>query len=254
MWPIRSKQLEVYLGSHLVGWRWAGAEVEHWQDTCSLEEGLSLVRTELNSRPKARLRVWLASSLARPLALMSMAESGARNADELRALARAQVSTQQTSPDTADVAIWLGRPPRSPNWLAVAVDGPNWATIRAAFAVGSTRVDSIRPWWDQALPSILPKAEKTTGVADGTVTSFSIAEPDGMILGATRQGLLIDIGFELAAAYDPDWQLTLRRHALSVGAQGIATSLCLRKAAIPGSDRSESSMAAAVGSLERNTQ
>ena len=241
--------MELYLCSRLVGWRWSGEVTEHWHDVDSLEEGLSRGRSEAQSRSKARLRIWLASSLARPLALMSMVESGARNAGELRALAQAQGSAL-----TGAAKIWLGRPTRDSDWLAVAIDDADWSRIRAALGDGTVRVDSIRPWWDQALSHILPGIAKQAMAADGVITGFSIAEPGGMILGAMQQDRLIEIGFEVAADYDPDWRLTLRRHALSIGTQGGAMSFSLRQERTAGYDENESAAEVAVGSLARTSQ
>ena len=249
MWRIRSERLELYLCSGLLGWRWSGEVTEHWQAVDSLEEGLSLGRSEAQSRPTARLRIWLSSSLARPISLMSMAESGARNSGELSALARAQASAQ-----AGEATIWLGRPTRGSDWLAVAVDAADWSRIGAALGDGTARLDSIRPWWDQALSHILPGTAKQATVADGAITGFSIAEPGGMILGAMQQDRLIEIGFEVAAAYDPDWRLTLRRHALSVGTQGAAMSFSLHTASTTRCEENDGTAEVAVGSLARTSR
>lgn len=210
MWWVRSRRVEVYLGESLVGWRAAGEAAARWRDTSTVDGGLAVLAgwCAEDAAPK-RLRVWLGSSLAQPW--MLPADAGVRSRPEARALATAM------APDTTS---WAEAPKV---WTAPWRDGQATACVAmpgriasallvagAAKGASIAHVESVRPWWNQALDEALARSR-----ADRVPCGWSLAEPDGLVCGLASDGRLDELRFEASKRHDANWTLLRRRLAIN---------------------------------------
>jgi hypothetical protein len=79
-----------------------------------------------------------------------------------------------------------------------------------ATASSIAQVESVRPWWNQALDQALTRSRE-----QGVPCGWSVAEPDGLVCGLARQGRLEAVRFEARKRHDADWTQLRRRLALN---------------------------------------
>jgi hypothetical protein len=230
---VRSEQAEIYLSSDCVGLRSDRASVPDWVDVPDLDAGLARIADALTQVPMqscGRVRIWLGSTLARPL--MLTASAGARNRDEAKALAGmlAADATGFVEP----VRVWANawRPKRG--GMAVVMPERVWTALNAAVDEArnqrakvrgreisrSLELISVRPWWNQAVDAMLAESAR-----DSNRIGWSLAEADGVVHGIVDNGEVVEAGFDAIGPHDADGSLLRRRLAVNWEGVGMARHL-----------------------------
>jgi hypothetical protein len=206
VWWDRSRRIDIYLGPSLVGCSGAPGASARWQAAAGIDDALGQLQRWIADEPgRVRARVWLASTLARPL--MLAADCGAKDGREAAALASmlAQDSIGQDDEPKVWCAPWRpGRPT-----LAAAVSRELWTRLDQfgpARGGRRVRIDSVRPWWNQVMDAMLARSRDGAGGLGWTVS-----EPDGFVAGLARAGQPADVVFEQPKGHDRDWALLRRR-------------------------------------------
>jgi hypothetical protein len=219
----RSDIAEAYLSPSCAGLVTARAPQARWFDTGNLSESCARLAEELSQTPFngcRRLRVWLASALARPLIVP--ARSGARNVSEVKALV-AMLAADATGLD-GPVRTWLARWRADQAALAVVVTEREWTELQETLQTArrlraeskgdntSRRLElvSAKPWWNHALDEALSASGR-----DGSGFGWSLSERDGVVHGLVDGGRIIEAAFETRSVHDMDGALLRRR--LEVG-------------------------------------
>lgn len=210
---VRSKAVEAYLGETLVGCSGLDGVVARWATVPDLDAGVAQLRAwALSAELPIRARIWLGSSLARPLVLAS--NCGARNSREASELA--SLTAGEVTGLLGELKVWSapwrdGRPTMAVairRELLTALQSPGPSLNARRF-----RVDSVRPWWNQICDPVLSRS-RTQSRAIG----WSLAEPDGLVHGRIEGGEVVEAAYEAPKARDPDW--TLLRRRLTIGWAG----------------------------------
>jgi len=210
---VRSKAAEAYLGETLVGCTGLDGAITRWAAVPDVDAGVARLREwALSAELPIRARIWLGSTLARPLVLAS--NCGAKNSREASELVSATAGGVTGLPGELKVwsAPWRdGRPT-----MAVAVRRELLTALQSAGSSPNAkrfRVDSVRPWWSQIFDPVLNRS-RTQSRAIG----WSLAEPDGLVHGRIEGGEVVEAAYEALKARDPDWALLRRR--LTIGWAG----------------------------------
>jgi hypothetical protein len=219
VWWDRSELAEVYLSSRSIGMVSSRATVPSWKETQDINDGLERVAEALQQEPLqscGRVRVWLASALARPLILS--ATSGARNREEAKSL------TMMLSPDATGfeepVRVWAGAWRGNRCGLAVVMPQSLWAALnmvvqqerdnrrRARSKDGARSLDlvSVRPWWNHAIDAVIADSARDT-----SRIGWSFAQDGGVVHGIVDSGQPTEAGFDLLGTHDADGSLLRRR-------------------------------------------
>jgi len=230
VWWDRSELTEVYLSSHCIGMVSGHTGAASWIETQDVDDGLERLAQALRQVPLVscgRLRVWLASALARPLILS--ATSGARNREEAKGLA-AMLAPDATGFDEP-VRVWASAWRVNRGGLAVVMPQSLWTALNKAVeqvrenrrrvrrqdAARSLELVSVRPWWNHAIDAVIADSAR-----DANRIGWSFAEGGGVVHGIVDKGQPIEAGFDLLGAHDADGSLLRRR--LQVNWNGVATS------------------------------
>jgi hypothetical protein len=210
VWWVRSRRVEVYLGSTLVGCRGLDDLTERWAEVASLDEGLArLTEWMAVAAVPLRARVWLGSALARPFVVA--ADAGARDAGEASELARA-VASDATGLG-GELKVWLAPWRARRATLAVAIPQLLLSALEAtAGQRRGQRVVSVRPWWNQVLDDAI---ERSRGQARSI--GWSLTEPDGLVQGRLDAGQVVEAGFEAPRVHDPGGTMSRRRLQIGWG-------------------------------------
>ena len=205
---VRSKAVEAYLGETLVGCVGLDGLDARWVRVPDAHAGLAQLRewSEGAGHP-VRARIWLGSSLSRPL--MLGADCGARTAQEAAELALA-IAGDSTGL-SGDLKVWTSPWRDGCPTLAVATRKDVLATLQSAKRKG-WHVSSVRPWWNQVIDPVLNRSR-----AQARTIGWSLAEPDGLVRGRVDAGQVMEAGYETSKARDPDWTLLRRRLAIGWG-------------------------------------
>jgi hypothetical protein len=218
VWWGRSEPVEVYLSPTCLGVGGRGVAATAWQDAAGLDDALARLDAALRSPAlghRRGVRVWLASTLARPMIIG--ASAGARDAEEARALAAVRAPAG-TGLDAA-VRVWTSPWRSGRDLLAVAMPLAAWDGLERL--VGSTdvgsqggrrRLVSVKPWWNACFDAMIDESRR-----EGASIGWSLREPDGTVHGALRAGEMADIAFDAASEHDPAATLLRRRLAVSWG-------------------------------------
>ena len=230
MWWDRSELAEVYLAPRCIGLASRRAGASSWIETQGVDDGLARLAEALRQAPLqscGRLRVWLASALARPLILS--AASGARNRDEAKGLATMLV------PDATGfdepVRVWANAWRVNRGGLAVAMPAGLWTALhgvvdqardergraRRQDVARSLELTSVRPWWNHAIDAVIADSAR-----DASRIGWSLAEGRGVVHGIVDKGRPVEAGFDLLGAHDVDGLLLRRR--LQVNWDTVAAS------------------------------
>lgn len=218
MWWDRSRSVEIYLGTNLVGIRWHQEEAA-WSEVDDLQDGLMQIAAWVKEGgTQAKARVWLASGLAQPFLIP--AGSGAKNRSEAKMLAMAVAKRLLNDP--SEPTCWCDRWSVGQTTLAAGVSSQVWSLLQE-LAAGDRRVriSSVRPWWNQMLEGSLRRSEQVSGL--------SLEEPDGVMFAKYADGRVLEIGFERPKAYDPDWRLTYRRLETSWADMTFMENFCFSR-------------------------
>jgi hypothetical protein len=221
---VRSRTVEVYLGSTTVGCRGLDDLGDRWAEASRLDAGLArLGEWMAGSADPLRARVWLGAGLARPLVVAP--GSGARNAREARELASVLAADVTGLGD--ELKVWLAPWRAGRTTLAVAIPQPLLASLRAlAGARRGQRVVSVRPWWNQVLDAAIERSR--TGARS---IGWTVAEPDGLVQGRIVSGEVAEAAFEAPRTHDPDGALIRRRLEIGWGDLDEVEHLVFRPAA-----------------------
>jgi len=210
VWWDRSRRVDVYLAPSLVGCSGPAGAPARWEASGDVDEALGRLQRWVVDEPgPVRVRIWLASTLARPL--MLGADCGARDAREAAALAAALAQDAVGQGD--DPKVWCAPWRPGQPTLAAAVSRGLWTRLErlgAALPARRCRVDSVRPWWNQVMDTVLQQSRKGRGGL-----GWSVSEPDGLVAGRAQDGEPTDVVFEPPKGHDRDWSLLRRRFAAS---------------------------------------
>lgn len=211
---VRSKAAEVYLGRTLVGCKGLDDADERWAEVADVEAGLARLDGWMaEASVPVRARVWLGSSLSRPLIVSG--DCGARNAGEMKALA--SMTASEITGLSGDLKVWTAPWRADRPTLAVALCQPVLATLTSKTSSSAGRrwrADSVRPWWNQVLDAVLDRSQEQS-----SVIGWTLAEPDGLVRCRVERGEAIEGAFEVVKTSDPDWALLRRR--LTIGWDGV---------------------------------
>ncbi len=230
MWWARSELVEIYLSPSSIGLASGRAGAANWIDVQGIDDALANLAEALTQPPLrscGRVRIWLASTLARPL--MLSAASGARNRDEAEGLA-AMLAADATGFDEP-VRVWADAWRVSRGGMAVVMPERIWAALQGVIdqergqrartrgneVARSLELISVRPWWNYAIDAVI--AESTR---DASRIGWSLAEDGGVVHGIVDKGESVEAGFDLLGAHDADGALLRRR--LMVNWEGVDVS------------------------------
>lgn len=233
MWWDRSDLAGVYLSPNRVGLASVRAGASTWIETRDSEESIARL-AEAFQLPAlqscGRIRVWLASALARPL--MVSATSGARSRNEAQALA-AMLAPDATGFDEP-VRVWANAWRANRGGLAVVLPEGVWTALnrvvneerdlrrraRRKDVVRSLGLVSVRPWWNHAIDAVISDSYRDT-----SRIGWSLIEGGGVVHGIVDSGDPVEVGFDMLGPHDEDGSLLRRR--LQVNWDVVATSLHL---------------------------
>ena len=210
MWWDRSELTDIYVSPTCIGLASQRAGATSWVEADGLEDGLDQLAKALTQPPvqtSKRLRVWLASALARPL--MLSAASGARNREEAKSLAM-MLAPDATGFDEP-VRVWAGAWRKGRGGLAVVMPERAWTALHSTIAQASTAgralaLVSVRPWWNHAMDAVIAKSKQ-----EASRIGWSLAEVGGVLHGVVDRGQPVEAGFDLPASHDVDATLLRRR-------------------------------------------
>lgn len=230
MWWDRSELADVYLSPTRIGLASGSVSVTSWIETQDVDDGMARLAQALSQAPLqscGRVRVWLASALARPL--MLSAASGARNRQEAKSLAT-MLAPDATGFDEP-VRVWANAWRMNRGGLAVVMPDLVWTGLhriveqalderrqaRRKEAARSLELVSVRPWWNQVLDAVLAES-----VGEANRVGWSLSEGGGVVHGIVDNGSLVDAGFDLLGAHDADGALLRRRLEVNWNAGGAS--------------------------------
>lgn len=209
---VRSKAVEFYLSETLLGCKGLDGADERWAQAAGLDAAVAQLRVWITeSAAPVRARVWLGSSLARPLIVGG--DSGAKDPGEAKALASMRAS--EITGLSGDLKVWTG--PWRSNRPTLAVAMPQAVLSLLTQMTDSPagkrwRIDSVRPWWNQVFDAVLDRSH-----AQSRTIAWTLAEPDGLVHGRVERGEATEGAYEAIKARDPDWALLRRRLTVSWG-------------------------------------
>jgi hypothetical protein len=233
VWWDRSEIAEAYISPSCLGVTSLSTSSAIWRDTTSIADSCSNLADVLSEAPFTmcgRVRVWLASTLTRPMIVP--ASAGVRNAKEAKVFA-AMIAADATGMEHP-VRIWIDGWRRDEATLAVAVNESLLTDVSRAMQhalerralhqqVNSLRrlsLISLRPWWNKVLNDELKASfngEKRLG--------WSLSEPDGLVHGLVAAGRVVDVGFDTFGPHDADGTLVRRRIEVRWGSQASSRHL-----------------------------
>ena len=230
MWWDRSELVDVYLSPTCIGFASGSVSVTSWIETQDLDDGMARLAQALSQAPLqscGRVRVWLASALARPLMLSPT--SGARNRQEAKSLAT-MLAPDATGFDEP-VRVWANAWRANRGGLAVVMSDRIWAALHHAAdqardkrrqgrhteVARSLELVSVRPWWNQVLDVVLAES-----LGKATRIGWSLSEGRGVVHGIVDNGNPVEAGFDLLGAHDADGALLRRRLEVNWNAGGAS--------------------------------
>src|SRR5262245_20503332 len=185
VWWARSKPIEAYLGSTLLGVR--SEDGASWIEAADAEAALQHLASTREARLGAgrRIRVWLSAGLSR--AFIVSADCGARDDSEMLAIAQtmAAAATGLSGALTVWTDLWRGQR----DCLAVAMATSTLTRLREVCGAKCLRLVSVKPWWNLAVNTAL----RETPAKGATEVLWSLSEPDGMTLGTLKEGAITSI-------------------------------------------------------------
>ncbi len=230
MWWARSELAEVYLSQSCIGLASGRAGAARWIDVRNLDEALARLAEALTQSPLQsceHVRIWLASTLARPL--MLSAASGARNRDEAKGLA-AMLAADATGFDEP-LRVWANAWRMNRGGMTVVTPERIWAALNGVIDQERKRRDrtrskevartleltSVRPWWNHVIDAVIAESSR-----DASRIGWSLAENGGVVHGIVDKGESVEAGFDLLGAHDTDGALLRRR--LMINWEGLGLS------------------------------
>jgi hypothetical protein len=198
VWWVGSKEGEVYLGTRKVQLR-VGSELVLSESVADAADGLQHLAAALQAQPKRRrFRIGLGSGLCRPFMLPEVAGMGANlgankgGKDDWMLVAEslAEEATGLSGP----CQVWLDGEQEPPG-LAVAM--PKALMDQVFEVLPPRRIQSISPWWSQAL-KVHAKRNKTSN-------ALAVSDSDGLtLLLADAQRFVHAQSYATQAAHQED--------------------------------------------------
>lgn len=242
MWLVGSERLDIFLGTSMLGVCPPGKPAR-WFDVSNAFESWDRAQQEIDSvvderKTIVRAKVWLSGSLARPFMLPAM--PGITRVHD--ALKVAQAMCAEATGLAGPCRVWLDDWTRELECLAVAVEQSVVDAVEAGAGQGKFTLESLRPWWSDALGASLALAERPSLLAidDGealtilggrkgcftTAVGYGHANPEqiesivsrAMLVGAAENGKAVLVhrrDFDEAVAskrnklevsFDADWE------------------------------------------------
>jgi hypothetical protein len=185
--------MDIFLGRSVLGVCTLGKPAR-WFDVSNAFEGWDRAQQEIESmggkhKAKVRTRVWLSGSLARPFMLPVL--PGLTRAQD--ALKVAQTMCAEATGLADPCRLWLDDWVKDQACLAVAMEQSLVDAVEAGAGKAKFVLESLRPWWSEALRESLSLAEHPSLLAidDGEALT---------VLGASKQGFTTAVGYGHATA------------------------------------------------------